>query len=96
MLVTFPGDPEQPIWLTDHVALVRGPGAVVKAAWLEGQRPRIRRPLWNSGFKETNGSLPLSRNNSVLWGTSAETARAYNTRSCELVPCTWYIGSKAT
>ena len=46
----------------------RGPGAVVKAAFFESERLRVRAPLWTSSAKETIISSPLTRKDSILWG----------------------------
>ena len=42
--------------------------AVVKAFCLESRRSRFRPPLWHSGFKETNISSPLTRQDSDIIG----------------------------
>ena len=46
------------------------PGAVGKAACLESRRSRVRPTLWQSGFRETNVSSPLTREDLILWGDS--------------------------
>ena len=46
---------------------IQGPGAVVKAAYLES-----RTLLWPPDFKETKVSSPLTRKDSILWGASIE------------------------
>ena len=43
---------------------------MVEAACLESRRSLVQALLWPSSFKEKNVSFPLTRNDSILWGTS--------------------------
>ena len=43
---------------------------MVKAACLESRISRFRTPLRPSSFKDTDVFSPLTRNDSILWGTS--------------------------
>ena len=49
-------------WSKDNQG--RGPGTVVKAAFLGSRRSWVRTPIWPSSFKETKS--PLTRNDSIL------------------------------